>query len=450
MDPKEFVSEFDLAIKLWSSNNIIERIETADDEELFEFAETLALISRHHFIGNAEKENENFSFVANSSLSGGPHPCSFPDCRARRLDELASFASLYADVVYITNPFEDIITGKERPFNTMARLELISAVATYLQLKPLFELGLIKYAHSLLSFCSHHHATLAQPLQDSIWKKSNELRAILFEYLIDRVTIEFDIGDGAGPFLKIKGPESLIDHGVVFMHLTGPPSTHTKGLLKQDLPYKLSRNEIIDEGLLSMIIEPIVEDLSRQEWHTSFFGTSYLCNNKAQMGLASRINSSNFKANANVFQSTMDHYLPSIFSKDVATLTALRLREDEAFKVYRDKLRRLIGSSSDWSVEHLSEVVRDELVPEINLIDKRIRDWKSNLTSNLQEKLIFTTGAVSVGLYSGFLPPNLGQIVAAAGGGTALVGALMDYNKTFKTKEKAESSDFYFLWQANR
>jgi len=48
------------------------------------------------------------------------------------------------------------------------------------------------------------------------------------------------------------------------------------------------------------------------------------------------------------------------------------------------------------------------------------------------------------------LPTGIGQLFAAAGGGTAIVSALMDYNKTLKEKEEARSNDFYFLWQAKQ
>ena len=72
----EFIEEFDTSLKLWAGGeNIAEALFNRDREDVFEFAETMALISRYHFQSKAHP-NENFSFVANSSLSGGRHPCS--------------------------------------------------------------------------------------------------------------------------------------------------------------------------------------------------------------------------------------------------------------------------------------------------------------------------------------------------------------------------------------
>ena len=98
----------------------------------------------------------------------------------------------------------------------------------------------------------------------------------------------------------------------------------------------------------------------------------------------------------------------------------------------------------------MAEAFRDQILPEINLIDKKIKDWKLKTRESLKEKVIFGTGAVSIGLYAGMLPPNIGQLVAAIGGGSAIAGAVMDYNKTLKDRIEARSNDFYFLWQANQ
>ncbi len=143
----------------------------------------------------------------------------------------------------------------------------------------------------------------------------------------------------------------------------------------------------------------------------------------------------------------MSHYLPSIYSQNVDEMLRLRENEGEAFAVYRDKLTKLIREAKSWNEKEVSEVFRDQVLPEINKLEKAINDWKKKTRESLKQKAIFGSGAVTIGLYSGVLPPDIGQIVAALGGGTAVVGALMDYNKTLKEEHEARSNDFYFLWQ---
>lgn len=445
----EFLEEFDEIISLSANGDLAGFIFDSSKDELFEFAETLALSSKYHF--KPEKNtNSNFSFIANSSLSGGRHPCSEMSCRRKKLDELISFASLYSDEVHIQNPFEDILVSGPKSISTATRQELMYGISNYIYLRPLLENGIIKYAQNMVSLCSHHSETLAKPLADKIKKKENRLYDLLEEQLIDKCTIFFDIKEDGTRYLKINGPSELIDHGAMFFYFYDTPPDFIISLYEKSLPYKLTKNEILSEGVLGLIISPIIEDLSNQEWQSAFYGTSYLCDNPTQISIASKLNSAAYTANSLAFNNAMSHSLPSVYSKDISSIVDLRNKEAEAFSVYRNKVHNLLKTTDKWSESDVSEIFRDEIVPEINMIDKKINDWKVKTKDSLKEKLIFGAGSVSIGLYAGMLPPNIGDIVAAIGGGGAVAGAVMDYNKTLKEKMEARTNDFYFLWQASK
>lgn len=445
----EFIEEFDTAIGLWADGNIVKAIHSRSTEDVYEFSETLALIAKYHFQPST-KPNENFSFIANSSLSGGNQPCSFAKCREKKLNELITFSALYADEVYIQNPFENVMLGGVGNIKEVDRQELVYGIGNYFYLKPLIEEGIIKYAQNEVSLCQHHHETIAKPLAVRIAEKEEQLYEAIHKILLHLSSVTFDIGKGAGPFLKISGPDNLIEHGEMYFHFYKPLPPFITSLLDKKLPYTLSRQEIIDSEVLRVIINPILRDLSNQEWHSVFYGTSYLCDNKTKMQIASKLNSGAYAASSLAFENSMQHYLPAIYCQDMKTITQLRKSEEEAFAVYRDKLRALIHKSKPWDEKEVASVFRDQLLPEINNIDKKIKDWKSKTKESLKEKMIFGTGAVSMGLYAGMLPMNIGEIIAAIGGGTAAVGAAMDYNKTLKEKEEARSNDFYFLWQVSQ
>lgn len=442
----EFIEEFDTAIGLWTNGNVADAIHNSSANELYEFAETLALIAKYHFQPST-KPNENFSFIANSSLSGGNQPCSYAECRKKKLNELITFSALYADEVYIQNPFENVMLGGVGNIREVDRQELIYGISNYYYLKPLIEEGVIKYAQNEVSLCQTHQKTIAKPLASRIEKKEQQLYEAIHKILLHHSTVTFDIGKGAGPFLKISGPDNLIEHGEMYFHFYKTLPPFITSLLNKKLPYTLSKNEIIDSEVLQIIINPILRDLSNQEWHSVFYGTSYLCDNKTKMQIASKMNSAAFAANSLAFEKGMQHYLPAIYSQDMKSIMQLRKSEEEAFSVYRDKLRTLIHTSKPWDEKEVSSVFRDQLLPEINKIDKKIKDWKSKTKESLKEKMIFGTGSVSLGLYAGMLPMNIGAVIAAIGGGSAIAGAVMDYNKILKEKEEARSNDFYFLWQ---
>ncbi len=445
----DFIDEFNEIISLWLGGDSLEAISNASADDIFELAEKMALSIRYHFHPDGTP-NRNFSFIANSSLSGGRHPCSYSECRIKKLDELVSFSSLYADEVYIQNPFEEVLIAGPESVNEISRQELIYGIHNYIYLKPLIEKGIIKYAQNMVALCQKHSDTLANPISAEIIRKENQLYSLLEDQLAERCTISFDIGKGAGPFLKFEGPKGIIDHGVIYLHLSGELPEAISRLMDKNLPYIFSRAEMLSEGMLSIIIDPIIKDLSNQEWHSAFYGTSYLCDNPTQMKIAAKLNSESYAASSSAFNKGMSHCLPLVYAKDLSAIVKLREKEGEAFSVYRDKVHSLLKSTNRWSEVEVAEAFRDQILPEINLIDKKIKDWKLKTRESLKEKVIFGTGAVSIGLYAGMLPPNIGQLVAAIGGGSAIAGAVMDYNKTLKDRIEARSNDFYFLWQANQ
>lgn len=446
----ELIKEFDTTLRLWSNqDDITATVLDGPKKKVFELADTLARVVRYH-TKSSNVVNENFSFTANSSLSGGRHPCAAPECRMQKISSLISFATLYADEVYIQIPFEDVALKTHKELNTADRHEILNAIIIYLQLRPLIERGIIKYAFNTVSFCQEHFHSIAKPLTARINEKEAALEAIIHGELIDNCSVVFNFENKRSPFFQISGPESIIEHGSVHFHPFDPHPSIFKEFAKKGPVYKLTRSEIEESGVLYYVINPILRDLGRQEWHTALTGNSYLCDNKTHLSLASKINPEAFTANSKAFDKGLKHYLPSIFSNDIKALVNLRNKEEEAFFVYRDKLRKLLQKPNGWDEKEVAKVFRDEILPEINLINKKVNDWKSNSLQSIGEKVLFGTGAVTLGLYAGILPANIGQIVAALGGGSAIASVLMDLNKTFKEKQQARTNDFYFLWKTTK
>jgi hypothetical protein len=442
------VSELDMAIALWTDGaSIEEAIFHASRDELFEFSEVLSLISKHHSQPKAGKR-EQFSFTANSALSGGSHPCASRECRIQRTERLIAFAALYADEVYIQQPFEGIALRDPSSIREVDRHNLVAGIYTYKALRPLIEKGVVKYSHDLNPFCDYHSEIIAKPLAKRIDTKCQALEAEITRLLLESCSVTFNRTNRRSPYFEISGPEGVIEHGKVYFHAFQPMPSIFRRFQKRGSTYTLNKAEIEDSGVLRMVVSPIVRDITFQEWHTALNGTSYLCDNPAHIALVSTVNNETFAASSSAFSNALKHHLPQIYSRDPSTLLDLREREAEAFFVYRDKLRKLMQGAAGWNEKEVSCVFRDEIVPEINGLKKRIHDWKANARESLKEKLIFGTGAVTLGLYAGILPADIGQLVAALGGTSAAAGVLMDWNKTLKEKQQARTSDFYFLWEA--
>ncbi|EOC9244093.1 hypothetical protein ACJCF9_002299 [Enterobacter cloacae] len=442
----DFISELDEIIILGTQGHIESSILGMDTEAFYEFTETLYLVTRHYFNINPHK-NENFSFIANTSLSGGRHPCSSAECRINKILQVASFSALYSDEVYIQNPFEKIIIDGVENVNSMSKQDVIAGIYNYLYLKPLIKRGIIKYALNKVALCQEHGLSLATPLSEELIKKEKELYELLHQELIHKCTVSFDITADGTPFFEIKGPDSFVEHGVMYFHLMEPVGDYIKSLFKKTLPYRFSMKEVAQEQILDLIISPIIEDLSEQEWHTKFYGTSYLCDNQQQIKIATSTTPTIYKVNSTSFNSSIEHYLPTIQSKNLENILKIREKEEESFKVYRDKVNNLIRKSTSWEQKEIAEIFRDQILPEINIIEKKVSDWKKKTKAGIRDKIIIGSGAVSFGLYAGILPNDLSHLLAAVGGGAAIISTAVDYTKTIRGKSEARSNDFYFLWQ---
>jgi len=443
-----FNEEFNLPISLFADGDLAKAIFERSGDDILELTETLTLITRHHF--PPQRANASgFTFVANSSLSGGRHPCGNPDCRSKKLEELVSFAALYADAVYIQNPFEEIFFRAQDGIKPVDRDELFFGITNYITLAPLIERGLIKYSHKAVYVCKHHFDSISSPLSERISLRNEALAKSIESHLENSCTFTLDTNKHGDQFLKATGPEAFIDHGVTYLHLYEGFSSAELREKYPSLPHQMSIEEIREHGLLSLIVGPILDDLAHQEWHNAFYSTSFLCDNPLQMRLARQANISEGSADSSALLSGFEHHLPTVLSSDTTALMELRDREFESFRVYRDKLRSLLSDSNSWTETEINNAFQDEIIPELNILEKRLHDWKSNLREGIAEKTIIGSGAIAVGLYSGLLPANIGEVFAAAGGGAAAVKTLLDINSTLKPHQRARANDYYFLWKAN-
>lgn len=278
-----------------------------------------------------------------------------------------------------------------------------------------------------------------------------ELTSIFNEYFLSNCTISLDKFINGEIFIEVLDKNNVIEHGRKYLHFySHPKSKHLNKLSQQGTKHILSREEIEQENILPSIVYPLVSDIVEQEWIAYFYNSSLLVDNKDKIKISGQLNSETMSINANTFTESVTHYLPIIHCRDPLEIIKIREREDESFKVYRDKLHKLLLDAPKQKQEYFPEIFRDTVLPEINLINKKLRDYQIKKRNNLRDKLIFGSGAVAFGLYSGVLPSNIGSILAAIGGGSAIVSSMIDYKSAFLSRDEVRSSDYYFLWQLSR
>lgn len=440
-------SEFLEVLRESKPNNtdMIEYVFSASDDKLLDMASDLSLAIRSDI--NQHRTTKH-SFVANSALSGGSFPCSSLNCRTKKLNELASFATLYSDEVFIQDPFEKIILKEPSYLADNDRENIMFGIFTYQNLYPLIKEGIVKYAQSTVSLCQHHFDTKAKELHQKQLVTEDKIYKGLKDAFTAQCQFEVNITKGSKqPFIKVTGPESLVEHGISYLHLSGNGADNIQHILRyESLPYRMKDTDLYFTDVIERWIKPVIDDLFYQKWHATFYDTKLLTDNNTQIDIATAsMNLENY-AHSESLYSNLQHFMPTIINRPLNEIIEFRTKESELFLVYRDKLDSLIKNSYGWSHTQIREMFEDEIMPEINQINFKLKNWKSDLRVSSNEKLLLGFGTVAVGLISGILPENITEIIAAVGG----YSALESYNKSLKPDNEAKNNDLYFLWKMNK
>jgi hypothetical protein len=396
-------------------------------------------------IADRGDKNSKFNFVANSTLSGGPFPCKDLLCRLKNIDNLARNATLYADTVFIENPFEQYFHVKE--FTGLTRLYLALDLTVLYHYKPLFDEGIFRYSSPITHVCNSCLKKM-NAFSKSYEKKIQNAELSILDYLLTELTFTIKNDNDQQPQIIVEGSEDLGDHPVILEinnHLGNPLFKR----IQKKSKLKLTKKEIIDFGIPEMFITPIINDLITQNHYSNYFNAYYLTNRNIEERLINNNQSKSKAIMGNKISKSLVHSLPFLPDTDFMNLIKLRKKEGEAFEIYRSSLTNFLTNIK--SKEHyLKQAFQDEIQPEINRINMTLKNSKKLILTDIGKDLLVGSTFVSVGLFSQFLPPNIGQLVAGLGGINYL-GKFGDNVKKLATVEtEARTNKYFFVWKLQK
>ncbi len=198
-----YIKLVELGIK---SNNFFKKIFKLKENELEKLINeaTLAYSSN-----KSNKSSTHFNFIANDTLSGGLFPCSSFDCRFRNIDMLARNSILYADTVYITNPFEKYT--HRTSFDENTRNELCQDLAIFYYILPLLEKNIFKFCSPYYLCCHDCFKDLKQNLRSNkgrIIKAEKDLAKQVLENFECRIEYYSD----STPYIDIEDKSGILEH----------------------------------------------------------------------------------------------------------------------------------------------------------------------------------------------------------------------------------------------
>lgn len=424
-----------------SQAKLASEIAAWDSTRLLDFVQEC--LARIHYV--PKSSTSIFDFVANSSLGGGSHPCAHPQCRLRNVDDLARFAILYADHVYIPNPFEKYV--RLDSMDDIHRLQLIGDIAILLYLKPLFDTGLVSMRKNIFCLCNSCLAKLEE-IEDEVRRRLNRAARRLEREYTREITVRLTDWDGK-PRIDITGPENLLKHGDLHLQSDVLPLT-LKRHFESGKEYQFTKRDMRETGLLSVLIDPIVEDIFSQSVYAFISGCQYLTNRDIDLDVAMAVNGPEDLCTSKTLLSGLSHAIPTVYDVELAKLIQLRRHEEESFRVYRDTIRKSLDAAQGLTVREARQLFEDEVRPALNSIELSIKNARKLLVSSLRNDSLCGVGFIAIGLFAGFLPPEAGKVLATLGGFKFASGLWDKATRLLRPPDEIRESRYYFLWRVSK
>lgn len=389
--------------------------------------------------------SSNFDFLANSTLSGGDFPCSKMPCRLKNIERLARNAALYADTVYLTNPFEKYYHHEK--FTEYDKYEIAQNVYLLYAAKPLFDEGIFKLSSSIMHVCENclKKLNIAQKRYE---KKLVKTQWDLLDMVWKRNKFEVKLAADGAPYVEVTGDTDIYEHSIVYNLMNCPDAEIIAKVKKLVTPGKISLEQLIDLGIAGNIINPIVDDLVNQHFYANHRSAHYLTNRTIDGKCIDKNHKKSAAGQNKLIAGALKHELPFLDGLELKKLLELRKKEGEAFQLYRSSFTSFLADAKkDYD---LKQAFDDEIRPEINRMNQTIKKAKKLIAADIKKDLIVGSTFVSVGLFSHLLPPNIAQIVAAVGGINYLGKFGENVKKAATVESEISDNKYYFIWKLGK
>ncbi|WP_066687910.1 hypothetical protein [Christensenella intestinihominis] len=412
------------------------------EDKLFEFFKGL-----YQRIKPESKENNQssfFNFYVNSTFSGEPFPCSHYNCRMKNVDKLARFSSLYADKVLIKSPLDKYLEIEEMNPEELAK-DLYVDILLLEKLRPLIIADIVGFSSEYICVCQDCLEKILD-IEDNFRIKVESLQSDIRKDCLASITCSL-CNDYGYPFLRIEGAEKYGFHETTDWlfkyYLPSPlkkyyrPSNKEPIVLPQKLIKKLGIVESLTNNSFRDLLEKNVSCVGRNY--------SYLTDRDFDIYMINHLHLPSDLENSQNLSQGLLHEVPFLNEVKIENIVKLRLDEGESFKVYRDSINKILqGQNRDK--KEIKDIRRDIIMPEINKINLVLKNNKKALLGSVAFDLAFWGASISIGLFSGIMPPNAIGILGMVGGISTAKDIITKAKDSYSDK-CIKNENFYFLWK---
>lgn len=435
-------------------------VEALSAEEIFDLAEAIVTLTSQ----SEPCVNETvFAHSAALSLAGSREDCARLRCRESRISELARFAMLYSDQVYVNNwffgyshmraQFDD--PSEEKDENKLRKF-FFEDLCLLEKLRPLIENGFVALFTPNTHTCPSCLAKSAFG-PDAGERLKQEQKRLAKEYFLS-TSITFE--KNAEMFgLRCSGPEVYFEHGGIIRTsneapklLASMPRIMRKVLQGESIPlsHAVRKNLKIHEEFAERVVRNISFDLATAK----VLGTSFLTNKSLHISFLQSIsNNQDIEQRNSIAYKHLSSIVPFVEDVAITDLIKLRKREEEAFIRYRHALNEAIDEfreGSTFTERDAKTLYSDVIAPRLSSLEQGIKDAKRDMVRKPLTSIGALVGVISFGMYTGFLPTEVIAMAKALGFSKFAYDVLEKALSLKDTEKNIRSEDLYFLWKVRR
>lgn len=396
------------------------------------------------------------SHVASSGLSADSSECNYLGCRLERINQLARFALMYSNKVFLRSFFTKYSYLESQDHLERAKEELYNDLTVLYEIKPLIEQGYIQLYAPEVNICFSCQAR--QFIGDNAATKLDIAYKCLEKDFLENMTVEAEYRDDEYAF-TCNGPKKYFDHSQIKINPDSPLALQKRPLISKKIlqgqKVKLSKSLISDLGLHQEYAHDVVSNAVYGLSASTCLNSTYLTENDLHIQFLNNLQPDYDISRRNIIAAKhLSSMVPYIEDVDLKDILKLRRREEEAFIQYRQALNKamdeFIRSKTNFTEKDAKSLHADVIAPSIAALDIRVSQAKKDLISKPYRSLAGIVGTISFGLLTGLVNQDVSEIIKTMGllkFGSDLVKDTMSAGDG----ENAVKNDpFYFLWKVKK
>ena len=395
--------------------------------------------------------DNTFHFFANQGFSGSIG-CPSISCGLERVQKLNRITALYSDLVYIFNPFEkyERILKSQHISIDFIRARLAKDIYNIFILKEVILAGRIQFVNKeKFRYCIECYPDFeeyAELFFDKFTKTISPELKVIYSNQCD-FYVE-NIEQNSYEILVQPKNTDLLEHSSMGMIINEKPSNLIKKIHNRKSK-KIWKNELSSE-LLSMTYNSYLIEIIEHSYFSNLTSSNFLSDRTTDINLLKTLSTTPLQQHEksispDKFINGLSHSLPLANELNISDIIELRNKEGEAFENYRIAFQKFIIKSHELSPKEIKEAFKDEISKELNKIDLTVKSFREAKKKSIISNVISLSAFVYIGLFSGILPPAMGNAVAALSSFNNISCLLQ--NSLNNADSKIRDNKYFFIWK---